>query len=817
MVVRSLLTVLGYQADDKALNNYANALKKIINFVKVAAVATAALGTAVLKLGGDMEQTEIAFETMLRSGEKADKLIKEITNFAAKTPFELSGLIQSSKQLLAFKFGAEEIIPTMRNLGNIAAGVGRDKLPTLVRALGKIRVKGKATMEELNMLLEAGVPILDQLSENFGVSSEELFKMISKGKVAYGDVNKALEDLSTGNGMFANLMEKQSKSFLGIISNIGDFFTNLGVSIGKEILPAAKELARYFLQFLESNKDVIKAGLVKFFKALLHGITFVVIFIKELIDRMGGLESIGKTIGDIFGFIGGVFMFFVKIVMQIIKFLYPFRYIILGIIAAIKAWSIIQGILNAIMAANPITLIIIAIGILIVLIVLLIKNWDKVKEVLVAGWNNIINFLSNVWKKIVEIFMNAWNAIVDFFNFIGKNIAAIAVKVWTGIINFFKNAWNGILGVFMKIGGSISSFLSGLWNNITTGVGSAWNGIINFFKNAWDGIISILAKAGAVFLSAITGIWNTAIGGIDAVWSGVANFFEGVWKNITSVLDNVSSKFIEAWNFIVSFLKKAQKKISSILQAAWGGIVNGLISAWSGVTEFFKGLWDMITSGIVQAQQGIVRSFKGIWNKIVGGFLDAWNKAIEFITRVKDEIAGKLTGAWSGISTFFSGLWEGIVNGFLSAWKAITKIMEIPGKIIEWLKKKWEDIGSFFGTLWDDIVGNIKKAWDGLLGDIQKLWDDFMKFIQPVIDTVTGVFETFFGGPSPEMAAAGAAGTVIGTRTNSTSVNTTVNMNLPAGTPEETARAAKEQGRKAVEEAWNSILKEGTINNPGGG
>jgi tape measure domain-containing protein len=574
MVVRSLLTLLGYRADDKALNRYGAALKQVVNFLKIAAIATAALGGAVLKMAGDMEQVEIAFETMLGSATKAEELLKDITQFAAVTPFELTGLIQSSKQLLAFKFSAEEIIPIMRNLGNIAAGVGRDKLPTLVRALGKIRVKGKATMEELNMLLEAGVPILDQLAANLGVTSEELFKMITKGEVAFQDVNKALADLSTGTGMFANLMEKQSKSFLGIISNIGDVITQIGIAIGKDLLPFAKEMAKEFLSFLEVNKDIIKTGIVAFIKGLMLAIAFVGVFIGKLVERLGGLNNIMNLIGDVIGFVIKIIVYLAKIIFRAVG----------RIIKSVKSFS-------------------------------------------------------------------------DEFKFAGE-----------------------------VIGGVLSMF-----------------------------------------------IW----------WIGKVIDFIGWWIDLAVNL--------------VGWILRIARALTDLI-----GLEN--------IKEFFVGIAEAI-----------------------------------------DEV-------WSGLPQFFADIWKKITQFFLDAWEGIVYILTtVPKKVIEWLKGVWNSFADFMGTLWDNIVAGIKTAWTGLIDGLTGLWEDFMKFIQPLIDTVKGVIEFFMGGPSPELTMAGTtAGTTTGGSTTTT-VNSTVNMTVPPGTPEEQARFVEEQSRKAVQMEWESILKEGIVNNPGRG
>lgn len=303
MTIRELLTKISLGVNLGVFSNVLNKINGIkgglLGIVAGAAGAAAGIAGFALKAAGEFEQSSIAFETMLGSAEKAQALLEDITTFAAQTPFELTGLIDSSKKLLAFGIASEDIISTMTNLGNIAAGVGTDKLPSLTLAFGKIRTKGKASMEELNILLEAGVPILDELSAGFGVTTQELFKMVSAGKVGFGDVDAALGRLATGNGKFANLMEKQSKSFFGIISNIKDTIGILARDIGQTLLPTAKELAKGLLEFVEANKDLIKTNIQKFLGAMakvakfLFGVfTSVASAVFSLIDGVSGLIDV---------------------------------------------------------------------------------------------------------------------------------------------------------------------------------------------------------------------------------------------------------------------------------------------------------------------------------------------------------------------------------------------------------------------------------------------------------------------------------------------------------------------------------------------
>lgn len=221
----------------------------------------AALGTAAM-----FEKQEIAFATMLKSGEKGKKLFAEIKEFSSSTPFQMPGLIETSKQLLAFGVSNEDVIEKMRNLGNAAQG-NQAVFQRIAYAYGKISAKGKTSMEELNMMVEAGIPILDALQKQQGVTKDELFKMISAGKIAFKDVDQAIKNMTTGTGMFAGMLEKQSNSLSGLFSTLKDNITLASAELGKKLSPAFKFLAIAMI-------DATKSG--GFFKEILSGIATVV-------------------------------------------------------------------------------------------------------------------------------------------------------------------------------------------------------------------------------------------------------------------------------------------------------------------------------------------------------------------------------------------------------------------------------------------------------------------------------------------------------------------------------------------------------------
>src|SRR5690242_6734241 len=139
-------------------NLAAEAFKKTLGFVVDQA-------KSFVNSAAGFEQTQVAFKTMLGSAEEAEKLLRNLANFAKATPFQLTELEDASKRLLAFGTAADDLIPTLTMLGNIAAGVGTDKMPQLVRAFGQIQAKGFLMGQELLQLTETGIPIIEELAK----------------------------------------------------------------------------------------------------------------------------------------------------------------------------------------------------------------------------------------------------------------------------------------------------------------------------------------------------------------------------------------------------------------------------------------------------------------------------------------------------------------------------------------------------------------------------------------------------------------------------------------------------------------------------
>lgn len=185
-------------------------------------VAGGAVGLSMIKAAAGFQQSQIALETMLGSTEKADKLLKELADFARTTPFTLTGIEQSTKQLLAYGIASEDVMKDMKTLGDIAAGVGTDKLPQLILAFGQVGAATRLRGQELRQFTEAGVPLLEELSKALGKTPAEIQKLVSAGQIGFPLVRAALQGMSEEGGRFFDLMDKQSRTIGGLWSNLGD-------------------------------------------------------------------------------------------------------------------------------------------------------------------------------------------------------------------------------------------------------------------------------------------------------------------------------------------------------------------------------------------------------------------------------------------------------------------------------------------------------------------------------------------------------------------------------------------------------------------
>ena len=186
----------------------------------------------IIAVRSQFQQLEIAFGTMLKSKEKANELMAQMTDLAAKTPFGLQEVSEGAKRLLAFQVPAEEVTETLRRMGDVAAGLGVP-MGQLIHVYGQVKAQGKLMTNDLYQFMNAGIPIIAELSKVVGKSETEIKDMVSAGKIGFAEVQAVIKGMTDEGGLFYNLMAEQSKTLSGQLSNLEDNFDNMLNEIGK--------------------------------------------------------------------------------------------------------------------------------------------------------------------------------------------------------------------------------------------------------------------------------------------------------------------------------------------------------------------------------------------------------------------------------------------------------------------------------------------------------------------------------------------------------------------------------------------------------
>lgn len=229
------------------------------------------------QIRGEFQKLEVAFTTMLGSKEQAEKLMEQMIRTAATTPFSLQDVAGGAKQLLAYGIEAERVNETLIRLGDIAAGLSIP-LGDLVYLYGTTRAQGRLYTEDFNQFTSRGIPMIEMLADKFGVAENEVKGLVEAGKVGFPEVQEVIEKLTNEGGKFGGLMEAQSKTIAGQISNIEDSIETMFNDIGKAnegVINEALSGVSYLVENYEKvGKTIIElVGAYGTYKAILITVT----------------------------------------------------------------------------------------------------------------------------------------------------------------------------------------------------------------------------------------------------------------------------------------------------------------------------------------------------------------------------------------------------------------------------------------------------------------------------------------------------------------------------------------------------------------
>lgn len=447
-----------------------------------------ALATAGVKYNATME-TYLANLTTLLGGnqQEAQKLLDTLKEMANTTPYEATDLVKATQKMMAFGISADDSLKYLNMLGDIAMG-DANKMDSLTLAFSQISASGRASMEDINQMIDQGFNPLTVIAQKTGESMADLRDRVSAGGVSFEEIAGAFQTATSEGGTFYQSMDKASQTTEGKISSLKDAFSSALGSMTESLLPFVTEavngltnVANWFANLDDDDKRMVLtlAGIAMAIGPVTTAIT-------KLIDTSSNIK---------------------------------------GIVSRIKSWTIVtklqtvaQQALNAVTKHNTIAIVITAIVALIAIIVVL---WNKcewfregVMTVINAIWGAIqsvgsfiMGVFQNVFNFVSGIFTNLWNVIQTVVN----TIVSIFSTAWNTIKSVATTVWNGILGLFSaggKIFTGVVEGIAGVFKTIVNAIIKGINKVIRIPFDTINGILNFIRNTNILGFSPFLGLWG---------------------------------------------------------------------------------------------------------------------------------------------------------------------------------------------------------------------------------------------------------------------------------------------------------------------
>ena len=401
---------------------------------------------AFIDYNAQLEQTRVAFASMLGSEAQANAMIGNLQKFAAETPFEMPGIRDAAQQLLAFGYDADEIIPTLTALGNAASGLGKGDVGfgQLAFVFGQIRTTGKLMGNDVMQLAQLGVPVKDILAKNLGLTKEELANVGELGI----DANTAIRALTDGmNERFPEMMKKQSETFEGVLSNIKD---NIGQAFGLTGLPLFEEAKRVLLEIknitdtmltnAQSGKNlfagILPDDLIAKVTAFGENVKKVFAGLAPALEPMlWGLSKVANVLLDV----GSIALTALRPIVPLVSAIWSVVSAVIGVIAELLD-SVLAGALT--------------------LETHVADAMDYIYSIIADQWNRIYSITADLWNSATEVVRDFCMAAIEFIAGLVAEIADVVSPIVDTFAAAFQAAADFVYNAMATAAGYVRDFIA---------------------------------------------------------------------------------------------------------------------------------------------------------------------------------------------------------------------------------------------------------------------------------------------------------------------------------------------------------------------
>ena len=598
-----------------------------------------------------MQQSELAFTTMLGSAQEAQSFLDDMLTFAKTTPFAYPDLVQSARVMRAFGIETESIIPILGTLGDavVATGGSSKDIEGLATVFGQMSSSGKLMLQDINQLTTRGIPALQIIANKTGMSMQEVRDAISEGSISSQDaINMLVDGIANGTdgiagstAKFGGLMEEMKGTLHGSLDSMRSSWRNAWADITSNMSEKGGTLQRIVVAIT----DVFKM-LPAIFEAVQNSadgmLNNLAAWIENVSVSLQGMDeaqlaSIGQMV--MYAAAAGPVLI---ILGSLIKMLTPIVSLFGAVGKGLSSLTGLFGTKNTVVAAATgkvgifkaaLTALAGPIGIIIGIIAALVLAFKNL-------WDNNEEFrqsMTDTWDRLKKVVGDFVDRFMESFNALWESVQPI--------IQLIKMEWNNLCALLAPI-------FEGAWSIIVD--------IIEWAGNMITGVIDILT---AVF----TGDWC-------ALWEAVKGIFEDTWNALVSILGTLVQTIVDV---VVEFFAQFKEKwnafwgpIAEFFGEIWEGIKQFFVDAWNGILDFFASVPERIAAGI----EAIILWFEELPYKI-GFFLG------ETITSI---------GLWA-VETYEKAKQMG--SDFLGA--VIEFFIQLPGKILEFIRSAYNNISSW--------------------------------------------------------------------------------------------------------------------------
>lgn len=631
---------------------------------KLTEMASSVLNTG-LEFNNLKQQSEIAFTTMLGSGQTAQTFLQQLADFAAQTPFEFPDLVTAAQRMLAMGFQSDAVLPTLRSIGDAVAGLGGSSalVDRVTTALGQMQAKGKASGEEMMQLTEAGIPAWQFLADKIGVTVPEAMDNVTKGTVSAETVIGAMVDGM--NAKFGGMMEQQALTFGGLKSTISDTFTFVSGTIMEPFFAFLTEKFQWLVDFTSSPTfsawvDTLRDGVERLTTVFSSAFDVVLVFTDQLGIGASVSDALRAALSTVLpdGLVDAIFNVgemvasLTRSIAAAIGNVVSWQDVLYGLTIFIAPVLLpaIWGLISAIAAiAAPIVG---AIALAVALRVAWQNDWGKIRTDTLA----ILGYLQDAFGDTLE-------AIQLFGGGALEEIIAWA----TGNKTSFENTqriWDAAKLGLNRLKEDFLNYLKTLAPQWTSGM----NQMRSVFTTAMDKLgLSSLTTSGN-----LTGHWNSFVTNLTSHPLQTLDRLFTVW--IPGFIFYLVQEAKMAWNNMVMNTKQRWQDMVNDAKHWWGSMVDSVllkIEYWAGEAEreftYFKNIlllniWGDIRRGTELMWGDLVEWVIEKWETWFGWFkpVEWYNKAVDIVQGFWDGIKEK----WNGFTTWFKGKWEGLRDGF---------------------------------------------------------------------------------------------------------------------------------------------------------